>query len=426
MRLPIALLVVLALPASAQSSAQEPPPSRDRLLADLERAMEEASETYRVTQRGSQIVFRRSSGASCTVAVPVTPETRAEAVGANLLSFQAAGIQWEDCANRQTTSRVRFYFSQQAGRDGALRASRALIDGWDREPTPPSAGRPRQPDAAPRSPLSPGFEKRVTGTLTARDRLFEDGRRFDEHTIHVPSGDRLVVDLRSSAFDTYLYVHSPSGEESSNDDWGGSTAHSRVTIDDPMSGAWTVSVTSYDAGETGPYTLDLRTEPRSAPPLPAPDGPGGSERVVLGGDFSVALNALLAAAPSFDAVKGARVQSSPHPGYEARASLPGAQEGFVQCPPTGCEALILFRSFAEGEFEGAGVAYSALSVLMQTISAGETLARGPYRHEPQEIAYGLGDDFVATDGLRIRTRLINTFDTAPGAARYHILVQIVP
>ena len=73
-------------------------------------------------------------------------------------------------------------------------------------------------------------------------------------------GGNVHIEARSSAFDAYLVVKSPSGQQHDNDDMvaGGNdtTAGLDLAITEP--GTWTVIVTSYQAGESGQYQLVVR------------------------------------------------------------------------------------------------------------------------------------------------------------------------
>ena len=114
-----------------------------------------------------------------------------------------------------------------------------------------------------------------------------------------------------------------------------------VEIGDPAPGAWTVTVTSYDAGETGAYTLTTRTEPVPAPPTPRPSV---LDRAAQDMDLTRALNDLISAAPSFERIRGRQLQSSPHPGYDALTTVPNASDVFVECPASGCEVTAVFST----------------------------------------------------------------------------------
>jgi hypothetical protein len=97
-----------------------------------------------------------------------------------------------------------------------------------------------------------------TGDLAAGDDRFPSGEYADAFTVVAGAGGRLEAELSSSAFDAYLVVLAPSGARAENDDVDGSTTDARVVMAAAEAGAYTVYVTSYAPGETGPYRLTLR------------------------------------------------------------------------------------------------------------------------------------------------------------------------
>ncbi len=82
----------------------------------------------------------------------------------------------------------------------------------------------------------------------------------DRYSFTGSSGQRISIQLKSSVFDTYLYLKNPSGTViASNDDGGGGT-NSRVPASSgyftlPVAGAYVIEVTSYGQGSTGAYSL---------------------------------------------------------------------------------------------------------------------------------------------------------------------------
>lgn len=96
-----------------------------------------------------------------------------------------------------------------------------------------------------------------SGRLAAGDRTLRSGEFYDEYTFDAEAGQRAVFDLTSSGFDPYLMVVAPSGDKQENDDWQGSSSHSRLELTLTESGSYRVIVTSYKKDETGAYTLRL-------------------------------------------------------------------------------------------------------------------------------------------------------------------------
>jgi serine protease Do len=102
-----------------------------------------------------------------------------------------------------------------------------------------------------------------TGSLASSDTQLEGGEFFDEYTIDVGIGKELVAILSAVDFDPYLIVTTPSGEQFENDDYADSPSVSLVQEIAGEAGAWRVRVTSYEAGETGDYSLILTTRQRT-------------------------------------------------------------------------------------------------------------------------------------------------------------------
>lgn len=88
-------------------------------------------------------------------------------------------------------------------------------------------------------------------------RSIRGGEFYDQYTVELEEGQRFVADLRSTDFDTYLVVLSSEGERTENDDVGEETGHSRVELQAPRSGTYTVVVTSFGPGEEGEYVLSM-------------------------------------------------------------------------------------------------------------------------------------------------------------------------
>ncbi len=108
--------------------------------------------------------------------------------------------------------------------------------------------------------LPPASGAAHPGALADGDSTIASGEFADEVRFTARRGQRVVVDLASKeGLDTYLIVRSPAGIQHENDDFG-EAGHSRVELDAETSGMWRAIATSYDAGQTGPYTLRIRVE----------------------------------------------------------------------------------------------------------------------------------------------------------------------
>ncbi len=108
--------------------------------------------------------------------------------------------------------------------------------------------------------LRPGSP--AAGALASSDQTLPAGEYYQEWTLQGNAGDLVTVTLQSGDFDTYLGFRSGGDVLAENDDSDGTT-NSRVEVRLPSTGAYTVVVTSFGSGATGPYTLTARSEARA-------------------------------------------------------------------------------------------------------------------------------------------------------------------
>jgi hypothetical protein len=123
----------------------------------------------------------------------------------------------------------------------------------------------------------------VGGRLESGDRTLQSGEYEDRYTFEGESGQAVTIDLHSTEFDPYLMLIAPSDEQEENDDYEGDTTRSRIDTTLAESGTYTVSVTSYSAGETGAYVL---TYPGAEGAL-STGTPSGSFSGTVGGNQTV-------------------------------------------------------------------------------------------------------------------------------------------
>ncbi len=96
-------------------------------------------------------------------------------------------------------------------------------------------------------------------TLTDGDGTYETGEFVDSFEYSFEAGQKASVVLSSWEFDSYLVVTAPSGENFANDDFENQFGMARVDFDVTESGVYTISATTYEAGEKGPYQLAIST-----------------------------------------------------------------------------------------------------------------------------------------------------------------------
>ena len=147
--------------------------------------------------------------------------------------------------------------SYEPGEQGAYRLSANASDG--RAPQ----GRPRQDsyveNRGQRQDVRGGsiqIGSTVGGALQAGDEQLDSGEYVDTFTFTGRRGERIAAELTSSAFDAYLILTTPSGEQIDNDD-GEDGTNSRLDTVLQEDGEYSVGVTSFAAGETGSYRFSV-------------------------------------------------------------------------------------------------------------------------------------------------------------------------
>lgn len=105
------------------------------------------------------------------------------------------------------------------------------------------------------------IERQERGTLSAEDvRHPQDDSFYDAYTFQAKQGFEIELVLESDELDAFLLLNDPAGEQiAQNDDRDIDDSNARITIDAPVEGTYTVFANSREAGETGAYTLTIRT-----------------------------------------------------------------------------------------------------------------------------------------------------------------------
>jgi hypothetical protein len=128
-------------------------------------------------------------------------------------------------------------------------------------------------------------DRTLEGELTDTDRQYpQDQSYYDEYTVEAGEGWTITVEMRSTAFDTFLWLRTPSGEAAQNDDTPGMGRDSRIEHFTTERGTYTVWANSYDGTGRGPYTLRIVAEPGNTPaprspnptPLPTVEPPAAA------------------------------------------------------------------------------------------------------------------------------------------------------
>ncbi|MDI1328143.1 MAG: caspase family protein [Brevundimonas sp.] len=142
--------------------------------------------------------------------------------------------------------------SYASGEQGGYRL--AVLDGT-------GAAIPAPPPVRPSERASANGEitlgQAVSGSLDAGDDTLDSGEYVDHFRFTGQRGQRVAVELTSSAFDAYTILTTPSGDQQENDDARDGGHDSRLDTVLAEDGEYEVMVTSYAPGETGSYRFSV-------------------------------------------------------------------------------------------------------------------------------------------------------------------------
>ena len=132
----------------------------------------------------------------------------------------------------------------------------------------------------------------VSGELTSDDcRLDFDNSFYDAWTFQASAGQSVQITMRSTAFDTYLILFDPSGNEvDENNDGPGLGTDARISFKATDAGTYKVYANSYSTGITGGYTLEVvctQSTPGGLVTLPAAASLHGAPPTFFHSDVSV-------------------------------------------------------------------------------------------------------------------------------------------
>jgi len=111
----------------------------------------------------------------------------------------------------------------------------------------------------------------VDGSLAYGDVVSARGSLADRYSFDVQAGQRVVVDMTSPAFDTFLAVILPNGEVLDNDDFDG-PGHSRLSFEAAQTGPHRLIASSFMGDHIGDYHLALQLNDRASAQPPAVPG----------------------------------------------------------------------------------------------------------------------------------------------------------
>jgi len=131
---------------------------------------------------------------------------------------------------------------------------------------PAGVARAQQP--APQQVRTISIGQTVSGELTTGDPMTRN-RKAPYHvwTMQGRRGQRIIIDLRSSAFDAYLVLRDEEGFTLGSDDDSGDDNDSRLRTVLPRDGRYRIIATAYTENAVGAYTLSVNGwEAPEAPP----------------------------------------------------------------------------------------------------------------------------------------------------------------
>src|SRR5262245_155234 len=115
----------------------------------------------------------------------------------------------------------------------------------------------------PCSVLTPiNFGQDTNAKLETADCRLNDGTYADFYSFYGFAGQQIAISLNSAAFDAYLYLTDGNVKLIAEDDDGGGGSNARLPPGSsfgslPYTGIYIIVANSYDANETGDYTLKL-------------------------------------------------------------------------------------------------------------------------------------------------------------------------
>lgn len=113
------------------------------------------------------------------------------------------------------------------------------------------------------------YDQELEGTLEDGDSVVEeDDSRFDDYTFEAKAGWTLTAEMRSEAFQPYLWLFGPSGQSLMQQ---ASLGNNTVTVTHTAteSGTYKVRANSVDGTGRGAYTVHITAGPAAAAPTSA-------------------------------------------------------------------------------------------------------------------------------------------------------------
>ncbi len=98
----------------------------------------------------------------------------------------------------------------------------------------------------------------MSGQLSMTDSRLSDNSVYQAWTYVGARGERIQVDVMSSAFDAYAILEDANGKVLARDDDSGGGTNARIVFTLPAAGAYRIIANTYRQGSYGAYTLTVR------------------------------------------------------------------------------------------------------------------------------------------------------------------------
>ena len=106
----------------------------------------------------------------------------------------------------------------------------------------------------------------LSGLLTEKSSVLPaDNSFFDLYSFEGKAGQQITIEMKSQEIDSYLILVGPNQREIAQDDDGAGSKNARITVRLPADGTYTLLANSYEAKQSGAYTLELKASAPTSP-----------------------------------------------------------------------------------------------------------------------------------------------------------------
>ncbi|CAN5268803.1 hypothetical protein BH11PSE2_BH11PSE2_05740 [soil metagenome] len=120
-------------------------------------------------------------------------------------------------------------------------------------------------------PREIGFGETLRGELTSADLRHDDGTPYDAYRFKGLTGQRVLIDMKSTAFDAFVVLRKlGAGSDLASDDDGGDSHDARLAYTLPANGDYEIRANAAGSDSRGGYALSLRLGAGSVPPAAKP------------------------------------------------------------------------------------------------------------------------------------------------------------